>query len=396
MKCRHVVCLCLVALYASKSLAAQERESGMQSWIDKTGKKLVALYDKPLHPVLGGVASGGGAGGGLEYTMPLSGRWHAEAKGVYTIRKYWSTGLGVGYRGDRATIETYARARDMARIVFYGPGNESEVANRSNFQLRDRVIGSAASTRVVGWLTLGARIEQLWPDVGPGRSPTLPSIEQRFDEGDAPGLTLQPRFGRYEGSLDATIPAGLGEALFQGAKYRWTYASFVDQELDRFSFQRYEVEAQHRFALFGTLRRLTLHGWLSTTQTSAGNEVPFYFQRTLGGHSHLRSPYEELIGSDGSRGTLRGFSDYRFRDRNLVLLQAEYRVPIWGPVDATVFADAGKVTSRRADLDLNDLKRNYGLSLSVMRGPSTALRFEAGFGGGEGAHFHFTFGKDIP
>ena len=132
------------------------------------------------------------------------------------------------------------------------------------------------------------------------------------------------------------------------------------------------------------------------TQTSAGNEVPFYYQRTLGGHSHLRSPYEELIGSDGSRGTLRGFSDYRFRDRNLVLLQAEYRIPLWGPVDATVFADAGKVTSRRADLDLNDLKRNYGLSLSVMRGPTTALRFEAGFGGGEGAHFHFTFGRDMP
>jgi hypothetical protein len=396
MKRRHVVSLCLVALCASNSLSAQERESGLQSWIDNTGKRLVALFDKPLHPILGGVAAGGGAGGGLEYKMPLSGRWHAEAKGVYTIRKYWSTGLGVGYRGDRATIETYARARDMSRIVYYGQGIESEVANRTNFHMRDRVLGSAASTRVVGWLTLGARVEELWPDVGPGRSPTVPSIEQRFDEGDAPGLTLQPRFGRYEGSLDATVPAALGEALFQGAKYRVTYASFVDQQLDRFSFQRYEVEAQHRFALFGTLRRLTLHGWLSTTQTSAGNEVPFYLQRTLGGHSHLRSPYEDLIGSDGSRGTLRGFSDYRFRDRNLLLLQGEYRMPIWGPVDATVFADAGKVTSRRADLDLDGLRRSYGLSLNVMRGPSTAARVEAGFGGGDGVHLHFTFNRDMP
>lgn len=396
MKHRHAVCLCLVALCASNALAAQERESGLQSWIDKTGKRLVALYDRPLHPVLGGVATGGGAGGGLEYNAPLSGRWHAEAKAVYTIRRYWSTGLGVGYRGDRAIIETYARVRDMSRVVFYGPGIESAITSRTNFHMRDRVIGSAASTRVVSWLSLGARVEQLWPDVGPGRSPTIPSIEQQFDEGDAPGLTLQPRFGRYEGSLDATIPAGLGEALFQGAKYRLTYATFVDQQLDGFNFQRYEVEAQHRFALFGTLRRLTLHGWLSTTQTSAGNEVPFYFQRTLGGHSHLRSPYEELIGSDGSRGTLRGFADYRFRDRNLLLLQAEYRIPIWGPLDATVFADAGKVASRRADLDLDGLKRNYGLSLNVMRGPSTALRFEAGFGGGEGAQFHFSFGRDIP
>ncbi len=66
-------------------------------------------------------------------------------------------------------------------------------------------------------------------------------------------------------------------------------------------------------------------------------------QPSLGGTGQLRSVGEEFIGSDGSRGTLRGFDNFRFRDLNLLLLQADYRVPVWGPVDASVFIDAGKV-----------------------------------------------------
>ncbi len=395
MQRAHVVGLPAIVLSLATQLSAQERESGLQALIDRTGQQLVWVFARPLHPVFKGVAPGGGPGVGIEYRASSHVAWRGAASAVVTARSYWSAEVGAEYRGDRASVQTYARTRDMSRLDFYGPGNESDVANRSNFRLRDRVVGASASARLVPWLQLGARGEELWPDVRRGRSSTLPSIEQLFDEGDAPGLTRQPRFGRYEASIDVTIPAGFGEALHQGAKYRVTHAIFADQRFDRFTFQRFDVEAQQRFALFGTLRRLTLHGWLSAAHAGAGNEVPFYFQRTLGGHSHLRSPREELIGSDGSRGTLRGFPNYRFRDRTLLLFQVEYRVPIWGPVDATVFADAGKVTRRREDLDLAGLRRNYGFSLSVMRGPTTAARVEIGFGGGEGARIHFTVGRDV-
>ena len=100
----------------------------------------------------------------------------------------------------------------------------------------------------------------------------------------------------------------------------------------------------------------------------------------------VRSVGEDLIGSDGSRATLRGFDNYRFRDLNLMLLQAEYRVPAWGPIDASVFVDAGKVAVRRADLNFTGLERDYGFAVSLMRGPNTVARTEFGFGGGEGMH----------
>ena len=65
---------------------------------------------------------------------------------------------------------------------------------------------------------------------------------------------------------------------------------------------------------------------------------------------------------------------------------------MWGPIDATAFVDAGKVTTRRSDLNFSNLKYSYGFSVSAMTGDATALRMDVGFGGGEGAHVFFTIG----
>jgi hypothetical protein len=347
-----------------------------------------------LHPVIHVVPTGG-VGVGLEYDSPPRRRWHTSARGIITTQQYWSAELGTGYRGDRARIEAYGRVRDMSQLSYFGPGTHSDVTNRTSFRLRDPVIGGLGLLHVGPWLVIGGRAEAIWPDVDRGRSSTEPSIEQLFDEGEAPGLTAQPRFGRYEVSAEVHVPPAPGEALHQGAKYRMAYALFDDQQLDRFTFRRLDVEGQQRFALFYPHHRLTLHGWVSTSESDSGHDVPFYFQRTLGGRGIVRSVHEDLIGSDGTQATLRGFSNLRFRDRHLLLLQAEYRVPVWNLLHATVFADAGKVTSRRADLTLADLKRSYGFSLSAMRGSVAAARVDFGFGGGEGTRVLVSVGTDF-
>ena len=355
----------------------------------------VSTLNRPLHPVIRGIAPGGGLGAGIEYDAPLGNRWHAAGAATVTARDYWSGEVGAGYRGARAGVETYARLRDMRQLSFFGLGPESDRTDHADFRLQERVVGALGSVSATPWLTIGARVEGSWPEVGPGRSTKLPSIEARFAESDAPGLTSQPRQIRYQASVDIRIPAAIGERLYQGAKYRIAYAVFSDQELDRFSFRRLDFEAQQRFALFGPHRRLTLHGLVSITDTDAGHQVPFYLQPTLGGKWNLQSVHEDLIGSDGTQATLRGFRNFRFRDRNLLLLQAEYRIPLRGPVDATVFADAGKVTSRRADLDLADLEHNFGFSLSLMSGPATAARVDVGLGGEEGIQLFFTIRREV-
>lgn len=364
--------------------------------IEKTVIRLQSVFGRPLHPVISGVGPGGGWGAGVGYDAPGRGPWDFNAKAVYTLNNYWVAEAVAGYKNRRTEFEVFGRARDMTRLDFYGPGPNSNLFDRTNFTLGDPVVGAHGEYRVASWLALGGRGEVLWPQIAAGRSSSVPSIEQRFTEAGAPGLTSQRRFGRYQGAVDIQIPAGAGDAFYQGTRSRLTYAIYDDVELERFNFRRLDIEAQQVFAGFGAHHRLTFSGWSSTSMTEAGQEVPFYLQPTLGGKSTIRSVHDDRLGSDGTDATLRGYRNLRFRDRNLLLLQAEYRVPLWGPIDATVFADAGKVAPTRSDLDLTDLRKDVGFSLSIMKGWSTWARVDVGFGSGEGTRVFFTLGQLTP
>ena len=355
--------------------------------------KAVKVFSQPLHPVVRGVASGGGVGAGIGYNFPALGRWETSAEAVATVYGFWSTGVTTTRETPRTRLTAYGRVRDMGALSFFGPGTNSAVDNRTLFGLRDPVAGVVGSVRLSPWVIAGARIEEMWPQVSGASSTRFPSTETRFGEAEAPGIADQPRFGRYHAFVDLISDAGPAGTLYQGGKTRIGYGVFDDQQFDRYDVRRIDVETQHRFTLFGPHRVLTLHGWVSTTDTSTGHEVPFFLQNTLGGKGLIQSVDESLLGTDGTDATLRGFRTFRFRDRHLLLLQAEYRWPLWGPIDATVFVDAGKVTPRRSDLSFSDLKRSYGFSLGAMRGANTAVRMDVGFGGGEGTHVFFTIGR---
>jgi hypothetical protein len=283
----------------------------------------------------------------------------------------------------------------MNRLDFFGLGPESNLFDRTTFSLKDPVAGAHGKFRILPWLALGGRVEELWPREASGER--LPSIEQRFTPAEAPGLAASTRFGRYQGSVHIHLPASPGDAFYQGTRSRVTYAIYDHHDdVELFNFKRLDLEAQQTLAGFGAHHRLTLSGWASTSMTDDGQEVPYFLQRTLGGKSELRSVHEDRLGTDGTDATLRGYRDLRFRDRNLLLLQAEYRVPLWGPIDATIFADAGKVTPTRDDLDLSDLRRDFGFSLSVMKGWVTPARIDVGFGSGEGTRIYLTLGDLTP
>jgi hypothetical protein len=312
---------------------------------------------------------------------------------VLTVNGFWSTGITTTRKTSRSRLAAYGRARDLAALSFYGPGTNSSAGDRTLFALRDSTIGLAGSLRLAPWITTGARAEQLWPDVSGAPSSSLPGTDAQFGESLAPGIADQPRFGRYHAFVDLVSGAQPPGMPYQGGKTRIGFGLYDDQQFDRYSFRRLEIETKHQFSVLGPHRLLTLHGWVSTTDTSRGHDVPFFLQHTLGGRGYIGSVDESLLGTDGTDATLRGFRSYRFRDRHLLLLQAEYRWPIWGPIDATVFFDTGKVTSRRGDLNLSDLKRSYGFSIGAVRGANTVVRMDVGFGGGEGTHVFFTVGR---
>ena len=120
---------------------------------------------------------------------------------------------------------------------------------------------------------------------------------------------------------------------------------------------------------------LAFHAFTSLSDADDGQQVPFYLQRSLGGPDDLR-----------------GFRRFRFRDRHVLLLQAEYRWEIFTAVDGAIFYDAGKVASRAEDLDLQDLESDYGIGFRFGTANGVFLRIEGAFGSGDGKHFVFRFG----
>ena len=373
----------------------QTPNTALYARLEQAVIRIHSIFDPPLHPVIGGVAPGGSWGAGIGYDAPGRGPWDFSAKALYTLNNYWVAQAIAGYEGRRATVDAFARAREMRRLDYYGTGPSSQLFNRTSYAYRDPVVGVLGDFRATPWLTLGARVEEIWPYARSGRR--LPSIEQRFFPTDALGLFTQPVYGRYQGSLELQLPAAAGDGFFQGTTSRVTYAIYDQQnEIQNFNFRRVDLEAKQVLAGFAPHHRLTLSGWVATTSTDAGNVVPFMLQPTLGGKSDIRSVHDQRLGTDGTTATLRGYRDLRFTDRNLLLLQAEYRVPIWGPFDGTVFADAGKVAHTSSEVDLTDLRRDVGFSLSIMKGWSTWARMDVAFGSGEGTRVFFTLGDLTP
>jgi outer membrane protein assembly factor BamA len=142
-----------------------------------------------------------------------------------------------------------------------------------------------------------------------------------------------------------------------GGIYRVGFAAFHDLDGSRYSFRRVEVDAAQYVPLFHKNWVVAVRGRVALSQTASGQEVPFYLMPTLGGENSLRA-----------------YGDYRFRDRNVALLGAEYRWPVLRMIDAALFADAGTVGSTagqlwhaRPNVDLGFGLRLHSTSRSIAR-----------------------------
>src|SRR5215831_446209 len=96
-----------------------------------------------------------------------------------------------------------------------------------------------------------------------------------------------------------------------------------------------------------------------------------------------------MLPSLGGGSNLRGYSSWRFRDRNSLLMQGEWRIMVNRYLDTAFFYDTGTVASKPSDLDFGDLKHDYGFG-ARFHGPfATPLRVEVAKSP-EGLHFVFS------
>ena len=170
-----------------------------------------------------------------------------------------------------------------------------------------------------------------------GRDADYPDTVAVFSEQQAPGLTSQPSFLHGDIVVSVDTRDSVGHATV-GGFYQATWSVFADQTTGRNSFQRYEADASHYIPLGSDNWILALHGAAALSSTTAGHDVPFYLMPNLGGRNS------------------RGFTDYRFHDRNMQAYTIESRWRVFSHLDAAAFVDAGSVSPTIRQLRFSDLK----------------------------------------
>jgi outer membrane protein assembly factor BamA len=96
----------------------------------------------------------------------------------------------------------------------------------------------------------------------------------------------------------------------------------------------------------------------------------------------------------GGLNLLRGYYEGRYRDRNMLALQAEYRLPLWGRFGLCAFAGAAQVQEKASLLALNGFHPagGAGLRYKFNQKENLNIRLDVGFAGSSPA-FYLTFAE---
>jgi hypothetical protein len=331
----------------------------------------------------GGITRGAGLslGPGVRARGLAGGRLDAHALVSVSHRKYFlaEASLGAPLAADRLEVGVFARRRYFPQQDFFGIGGASARQDRVSYTYDENAGGIFAT--MMPWLpadappplTIEGRLEYRHPDVGPGHDAALPSIEERFLPQATPGLAMQPDFlvGSLSADVSLATPAGRPR---RGGRYLASLSRFADRGGARYAFNLAEADLRQYVPIGSDRHVLVFRASGAFTTTSGQNEVPFYYLPTLGGGSSLR-----------------GFRDFRFHDRHILLLQGEYRWFFSRFVDAAVFYDTGTVARRFSELADSEWLGNYGIGLRVGSDTRVFARVDLALGGREGKRVFLKF-----
>ncbi|MBI2832826.1 MAG: BamA/TamA family outer membrane protein [Acidobacteria bacterium] len=345
---------------------------------DKILARLAQGSDKGFYPYFHTIVSGSGIAVGPAYRNRLlfgrQGTLNVILAG--SLKKYWMVDGSIDFArlaDNHAFANVHLRRRGLPQEDFFGLGPDSTQSDFVSFHAQDTLVGAFGGLRPLPHLAIGGGVDYLDVTIGHGKDRAVPSIEERFTEATAPGLARQPAFLMSQAFIDLNLRAPSGNPR-TGGQYKLTYTWFSDRTFDQYAFRRLEGEVQQYFSAFNQRRVLALRARVLVDDPEPGQQVPFYLMDPLGGSHELRS-----------------FRRYRFRDRNLIMLQAEYRWEILTALDGALFYDTGKVEPRRADINFRDLETSWGFGIRLGTNQRVVLRFDAAIGGTGKPHYLLRF-----
>jgi len=186
---------------------------------------------------------------------------------------------------------------------------------------------------------------------------TFPSVESKYTPATLPGLGATAAYLHTEGTVGLDWRTSPGYSR-RGGFYGVTFHDYSDND-DEFGFRQLDYEVIQHIPILREAWVISLRGFARTALDKDNQQIPFFMLPSVGGGSSLR-----------------GYSSWRFRDQNSLVVQAEWRIMVNRFLDMAFFYDAGKVTSRRSDLDFDGLKNDYGLGFRFHGPFATPLRIE--------------------
>lgn len=361
MKCKIIFIAILFFAFFSKAM-------GQQDSIPKKKKK-AALAVLPV--VFFSPETNWGFGAGATYAFRFRGESDSlrasqlTTGAVYTLRKQLLTFFDFKLFLDEEKWSVYGESGFYIYTYnFYGIGGNTLEENEEIYDAtypRLRVSGLRRLNK--NWY-LGGRF---WFD------------NYKIKERDPEGVLIQNTLTGSEGG----IISGLGlvanydtrDDVFLPSKGQyieiatlWNSTAFGSD----FNFQRYSVDAVHYQAI--------------TKKTTLATNL--YMVNTQG-----TAPFNELAFMGGSK-KMRGLFEGRFRDNNMLILQSEYRFPLFWRFGMVAFAGYGGVAEKIDSYNLDEFKFAYGLGFRfrISKKEKINVRADAGFSQGS-TGFYITFSE---
>ena len=283
------------------------------------------------HPFFDSAYSGGGFTLGAGYARYVSAYNTIDLRGSVTPSGYLR--FETEFRAPRVfnrrgVLSVLGGWREATQVGFYGFGTDpTSKDDRANYGFRQPYVSATLDMRPKrNWIVLGGGVDYSQWDQRPGEG-DQPSVEEVYTPAALPGLGAKVTYLHAQGTAAADTRPAAGYAR-RGGYYGVTVHGYADTD-ETYGFRQVEYEAIQHVPLFRDAWVLSFRGKVDTTFAATTRRSPSSCCR----HSAADS-------------SLRGFTSWRFRDRNSILLQAEWRVLVNSFFDTAVFADAGKVTSR--------------------------------------------------
>ena len=124
--------------------------------------------------------------------------------------------------------------------------------------------------------------------------------------------------------------------------------------------------------------------------------IPIFSSHVLAFQSYLNfmagDPPFNTLSLLGGDSLMRGYYEGRYRDKNMVVFQTEYRTPIWWRLGFVAFLGFGDVADKMSHFALKDFKHSFGLGIRYSINPEEKLniRFDLAFGK-DTSGFYITF-----